>query len=255
MCDQYGWFDPIERITFRDSATPSTVSWWHNSVWDPYGQSPHDLAEKFLTDTPLESVGRYEKIDPTHSTVNLETSLGLNLKPVYLSGITINFNGGRSVFIDLVAVETAHQGQGLATQLLANIYAIAQSINARGLELQATLDAGPWVWLKFGFVPDEHSWQRAKVLIQDKIDEFGNKINLVEKRYVEELLKIDAPNAMSALLKLSRLVPSVPRRNYGSRMRKVPLGFALLVDSGVSWTGKLDFDDPIAMKIFHERVS
>lgn len=169
------------------------------------------------------------------------------------TGETVPSSIGRQIYQHLNAADHSMlelspslQGQGIAKDLLANHVDWYRQNDIREVGVHAGLDNGAYTWPKFGFVPDQGSWDALRKQIRNLsyFDPARPWPSDVRERIIGAL---DNPNPKAIWAIAYDKTPVT----FGGK--STTLGKALLGDR--SWTGKLDLTDSEAMKRFDAYVA
>jgi hypothetical protein len=125
----------------------------------------------------------------------------------------------------------------LVPRLLANMMRFAKSRGARALQLTAALEAGAYVWARYGLVPRRPAWRRLRLELALR---FALRTVALPARLVHRgwrLLANENPRAIAAVARLGA------RRGTGRTLL-----------AGLHWRGRLDFTDAGAMRRFNRHL-
>lgn len=247
------WFVDTRVVTFDPTVARRMGRWWQRTIHAPYGITPVGFAAMLIEDLPGTSTARFLSFDYRGGgKASLEFQGTLANTLAYFGGHTLTITpSNRMLEPDLIGVQPEHQARGIGTAIMRNLYKAGLTVGVTRLGIRAGLDVGPYVWIKFGFFPTDREWDRIKPILLQKANDLGLMIPVEERRAIEVALASGSGRAIVAIAALDAMVMS---RSQDGHSREVPLGFALLADSGISWYGELSFDDRAAMDIFEERV-
>lgn len=122
------------------------------------------------------------------------------------------------------------QGKGIAKRVLKDHMQLYQRMGVSSVRVDAGDDVGGYAWAKFGFVPNQPSWNKLRDLVGKRLDR-DEKVSPADKAIVRRLLTLDDPKT---------IWPLADYRNG--------IGRELLL--GTSWTGHLRLSDEQAMRRF-----
>jgi hypothetical protein len=125
----------------------------------------------------------------------------------------------------------------LVPRLLANMVRFAKSCGARSLQLTAALEAGAYVWARYGLAPRRPAWRRLRFELACRLALRAVALPALLVRRGWRLLAYDNPRAIAAVARLGR------RRGTGRSLL-----------AGLHWRGKLDFADVAAMRRFNRSL-
>ncbi len=143
--------------------------------------------------------------------------------------------------LNFMEVRADFRGRGIGFQLVANCYDLAKDLRLRRLTVTA-VDDGSYMWAKAGFVPFRRVWNETSLK-----DIIAQKLHLIPgidwaiRNEVYAALGSDDPHSIYILVGMRDPVLSTAMPGT-----MVPLGRALLAESGATWAGSLDFNDRLA---------
>jgi GNAT superfamily N-acetyltransferase len=228
-----------QNLTFVNPITAVQIAWWHGR-FGARGPSPgaiaHALGRKVALPISYELDIRDDHRD--------EVRIGL----VSLDQAGKVLEAERSILflrdalnLSFMEVRMDFRGRGVGFQLVANCYDLAESLSLKRLTVTA-VDDGSYLWAKAGFVPFRRVWNETSLK-----DTIARKLHLIPgvswamRDEVYTALGSDDPHSIYILVGMRDPVPSTAVA--GTR---VPLGRALLAESGATWAGSLEFNDRLA---------
>jgi hypothetical protein len=229
------------------------IDWWRNRLGEPFGRYPRELGDFLARDMPGTPAYRYHRISPDTDSVSLSILGVEDNVTIWLTGQSIEFGADR-LHNDLTNVIESRQGRGFGKTLMANCFDLAELLGLGSIELSASLEAGPYVWAKFGFRPDAGSWEHAKYNIVTKLVSMQESL---PRDVVEDVYTILSKMRGAAIFEIARQyhpVNSIIYFNKDGSPLTITLGRALLAESGVRWKGKLDLTDENNVAIFLDYV-
>lgn len=97
--------------------------------------------------------------------VRMDTSFDLEMPGGYESSL-INYEWeflGDTAYLSLFEIEDPNMhGKGIAQKLLKNTVDQFDRMGIKKIDLQAAKDAGGYVWAKYGWLPDQKSWDQIR---------------------------------------------------------------------------------------------
>lgn len=144
--------------------------------------------------------------------------------------------------------DSKRHGAGTARQFLKNLMEVMEhpDIDLNLINLHAT-NIGSYAWAKFGFVPDEDSWQKVRNNAQAIFDRDQHRFDISpeERALFGKIIKSDDPQDIWLLSDLaSRALPTDNPNLDGMK-----LGQRLLINN--PWEGNLERNNPLAMQRFN----
>lgn len=249
------WFIDDERVSFDKTVSKRMGGWWMDKIYQPHTITPRQFGEMLIADLPSESSAKFLTFSRKKDSVSLELIGVAGNSIVYLAGHTMTLaSNDENLNVDLLAVDAGYQGAGVGSRLMGNLYNVALALGVDKIKLRAALDAGPYVWARFGFLPTDSEWKRVKRKIWDKLDGLGAMVSPEARSRVEDALGATSGRAIAVIAEEAEIVMSRPHPSIDAPPRDVPLGLALLADSGIQWYGALDLNDDAAVAIFEGRL-
>jgi hypothetical protein len=132
------------------------------------------------------------------------------------------------------------RGRGLAKLLTRNSLAVYRELGISRVTLSAGLEAGGYVWARFGFLPSREDWFRVRGDVQAKLTTVG-EVPAEAKEALTYALVDDDPVAIWDIADLD------------AKVDDTSLGRLLL--SGTAWEGLLEFSNVDAMDRFDAYVA
>ncbi|MCP1557502.1 UNVERIFIED_ORG: GNAT superfamily N-acetyltransferase [Methylobacterium sp. SuP10 SLI 274] len=247
------WFDGDAVVSFDPSVSARMGNWWYDTIFEPFKITPLEFGHRLVAHLDRDDRVEFLSFDRRYRRVSVSLTGMMGNTNVYLAGHTLTLaTTMKQAEVDLVWVEDDYQGQGLGATILANLVDLAKDVGASKVVLKAGLDAGPYVWLKFGIFPTDEEWEKVKKPIREKLEGLGRMVTDDARERVEAALASSKGRAIAIIAAEPDLVMSRPASEAPSR--DVPLGWALLADSRIRWYGELDFEDGPAMSIFEDYV-
>lgn len=247
------WFDDDEVVSFSPSVASRIGRWWLENVFKSSNISPRDFGRRLVVGLGYDDKVEFLSFDRRYKRVSIKLSGSDSNALVYLAGHTFVLSAlGRNAEVDLLGVEDDYQGQGIGSTIMANLVALGREVGVTRIGLKAGLDLGPYVWVKFGIFPTDLEWEKVKAPIAAKLLALGKMVPDDARSRVEAALAAKEGAAIAVIA--AEEVQVMSRSEFGGAPRDVPLGRALLADTGIRWYGELDFADDAAMSIFYERI-
>lgn len=128
------------------------------------------------------------------------------------------------------------QGQGLAKQFMANRLALYDTLGTRTL-LSSFAHVGAYAFAKFGFLPDQKSWDRVRLRLIDKIDGFCDKYGVPDqtKEEITAILLSDEPESMWALA------------DHPCKVDNRAISYRMMEEAHLYWDGTFNMNNPAQM--------
>lgn len=154
----------------------------------------------------------------------------------------------RYVHLDNFTVtDSKRHGAGTARQFLKNLMEVMENpdFDLAIISLHAN-NIGSYAWAKFGFVPDDDSWQKVRNNAQATFerDSLKFRTSAEERELLEKIIKSDNPQDIWLLADLAS-----PMLSNRPNIESMKLGQRLLI--GNPWEGNLERDNPLAMQRFN----
>ncbi|SDN75809.1 Acetyltransferase (GNAT) family protein [Methylobacterium phyllostachyos] len=247
------WFIGDSVVSFSPAVASRIGNWWHANIFVPFGITPLEFGRRLVADLDRQDHVEFLSFDYRYKRVSVMLKGMAGNTLVYLAGHTLSLAPqDEHAEVDLLSVDDDHQGQGIGATLISNLVELARTVGARKVVLKAGLEAGPYVWLKFGFFPTDEEWEKIKAPIRSKLDGLGKMVSDEARTRIDAALASSKGRAIAIIAAEEDLVMSKPI--FDAPPRDVPLGRALLADSGIGWYGELDFGDSAAMSIYKDCV-
>jgi HK97 family phage portal protein len=241
------------KITARDFNGVDTVGW----VW-----TGRDLADEWS-----DMIGAKPKAFAASITKGLgdvETAMivagsGSNIRTIMnvsdgkRSLATVNrlyhkgSDGEKVVTHSFFEVAGERRGSGIGKTVLRNSMAEYKAMGVSRVELHANIDAGSYVWAKFGFKPSESEWKSVRGKLKDRLDILLGDGRIDKKQYARISKHVESDDP-SAIWKIANLRAKTKQGDGGGST----IGRALLTNQ--SWNGSLDLSDRNAMRKFRRYV-
>lgn len=229
-----------------------------DAVLEDYISRFNDLDDHLSFDTSAEAISSWlhhmdiepeELVDIINSDIPLSIKTSLNLSDDGSGDVVCDLNNRRNqagvaervfsipnkwIFHQLFSLQQPHQNKGIGRNFIRNwVHIYRWHWNLEKIFVKAGLTHGGYVWLRYGFVPNQDSWDmlRPKVLrrLHEKIDEIETVVFDIAN---DTLSKIN-PESAWIIADLAQPVDGQP------------LGRYLL--AGLSWSGELDLTDELAL--------
>lgn len=183
--------------------------------------------------------------DPLIEHVRIEvTVIDAAGEKVIFSGRAVEFNNGQ-IHLNKTTIRDDWQGLRYGRHLLRNAYKLALDLKLEKLALTASMH-GPWVWPRAGFLPNVNDWStrvtQAKIVQQ--LYRLPNvEMNQMRREALRKRIESSDPSIVRTLSLLTDEVwSSTPV------LKRVKLGWYLLVEGGAGWEGSLRLDDKPAVE-------
>ena len=143
------------------------------------------------------------------------------------------------------------QAAGLGKQLLASQVSTYKKMGLKAVNLTANINVGAYAWAKYGFVPDQKSWDRVRSAIKAKLDnmnpdEWGLKGDVAD---IHAALASENPQAIWAVVDSKATL-------LNENDEEVPIAKHFLTGKNApDWDGSLRLDDATALKRFDSYVT
>jgi GNAT superfamily N-acetyltransferase len=248
-------FQPGDRLNFEDAISPDIVLWWDERFGKPFGLSPRSLCDKISDGLPGETIYTYMVIDPVREVVRLAVTSGDDVEYIWLTGHSIEFEKNK-MENDYTEFVPHLQGDGLGKTLMSNVFDLADLMGLDRLAVNASKDAGPYAWARFGFAPDQAEWEsNVRPTVTSKLHELRAFLPNDLHTEISSLLQRGDGTVIWEIARQRYPVPSCKHMaEDGVTPLEIPLGRALLAESGAVWYGELDLNDEAAVAIFLEYV-
>ena len=145
---------------------------WENAV----KLDPEEFKTKFL--------GKVNATMEIEHFYREESEGGVGRNEMRISGNLLNAQGNRigtyTREIDLVdnsaesayfSIHSGAQGGGIGKELLRSNVALYQQMGLEKLKVHANIDVGGYAWAKYGYVPDDNSWDSLRGDLREKLSE------------------------------------------------------------------------------------
>lgn len=146
---------------------------------------------------------------------------------------------GTSMILDMLAMESADQGRGIAKKYMQRLYNFSSDLGMEKMELSANMELGGYAWAKYGFRPDIKQWEALKKDIWKGLKGSVNLNDLPPEGKLALSAVLKSPDPASIYFLSDLTVPT---------STGVALGEQAL--AGTLWKGGLLFDDEEAMTRF-----
>ncbi len=83
---------------------------------------------------------------------------------------TLTRETGRPVQMDFTTLTIAGQGRGQAKALMEDQIAQAAKLGVDRISIHANMDVGGYTWARFGYAPDQNSWDELRAHLKRKVD-------------------------------------------------------------------------------------
>jgi len=158
-----------------------------------------------------------------------------------------NDAGEPEVYHDFFTVEEAYQGGGRAAAVLGKSLKAYKQMGVKKVKVTAALDAGPYVWAKFGFnmTPDSFS-QRTR-----QFEEFIRKLGVPKAIAGKIMSRVKDASSLAGI--------KIRMPNAEGKMETIHAGKDFLLygrgGSSASWGGGFDLSDKKAMSRWRRQVA
>ena len=133
------------------------------------------------------------------------------------------------------------QGHDIGKKLFASSLDLYDHMGVERIETYANCDIGGYAWARYGFVPDQKTWNFMREQLTMRLPSITND---AVKARVEGLLKLEDPRVIGVLAAMKQPV-------YG-KATQLPVGFGMLKNAG--WDGVLDLTNPKRYEIVRAYV-
>ena len=225
-----------EGVEFTIPMTDQIVKWWETR-FGRYDMFPKDLCSFLVADLPFARTCQITGVDLDREIVCVEIQGIDALGEVYLTARSVEF-AERQVHLNMTDLRTDVQGHGYGTLLARNCYRLARRLELDRLGVTA-IGGGSYVWARAGFLPTHKSWndERCKQRIANHLIHIP-ELDWETANNVYTMLGSDDEQTMWDLSDLEERVRSCYRPD-----KLIPLGRALLAESGASWKGTLEMNE------------
>lgn len=209
------------------------VEWWERS-FSPLSMMPKDICDLLTDGLPGDRDRHVDRIAPYKERADLIVSGTDADGRIFHTGRSFHF-AHRCINLDMADVREDVQKRGYGRTLARNSYRLAVALGFDRLTLTA-LQVGSYSWARLGFMPTPDSWQAPKCRqkIQTSLASLRNQISSDLYLEVLDYAISDHPEVIWEIADKDAMVDS------GKTVRRVPLGVALLYDSGASWHGTIE---------------
>jgi GNAT superfamily N-acetyltransferase len=153
--------------TVDEALAEEQAQWWIESLRPDGILYPRAVVDVLADELLHFSFAEVSSVDVHKGSVTVDLTGMDGAQLATLAGCTVVLAEARTrLNIDLAGVEPPYRRQGFAGRLLYNIYRLAVALDITRVSLKAKLEDGPYVWPRFGFVPDEQDWEAAKPKIR-----------------------------------------------------------------------------------------
>ena len=211
--------------------------------WDTYfkGVDPEQVIDSITPGLDITRVGIMTSEDDG---VRLDLS---NNEGMSITRIFQNIVGKKVVDHEFFRIPASGQGHGTAKKFLSNSFAMYERSGVDEVKLHANIDVGSYAWAKYGFVPNQESWDKLR-------GELGHKLlNLAmsdsDRMAVHSVLSNKDPHSIWLLSDCD--IQASLKEGYDSGYTD-KVGKLLLMNR--HWRGAINLHDPLAMKRFHAYV-
>jgi len=135
---------------------------------------------------------------------------------------------------ELFELARTHRGQGLGRTFIRNwVHIYLEHWQIENVLVLAGLSHGGYVWLRYGFVPDQNSWEALRSTVRRRLIEKMAEIDNVVFDIASDTLEKDDPQSAWIIADLAEPIDGQS------------LGRYLLKDT--KWSGELDLTDEVAL--------
>lgn len=192
---------------------------WLESRFTKFSLTPKDICDKLVVGLPVSANYKIAAINPARDYICVEITGSDDSGVVFLTARSIEFQE-RQLHLNRTEVRANLQGYGYGTTLARNCYCLARTLGLERLGVTA-LDGGSYVWARSGFLPTPEAWNNSPC----------------KQRIAGHMEQV--PDRRSVVWAISGLQQKV--RSMRDPRVEIPLGRALLTESGASWKGTLEF--------------
>ncbi|MBD9541301.1 hypothetical protein IB276_17740 [Ensifer sp. ENS04] len=223
-----------EGVTADFIASDEQIEWW-STRFRRLQYRPQDVCEFLLRGVPGSHVAKLTAINPERDYACVELYGYDEHGQIFESGRSVEFSI-RQVHLNMSSVTADWQGRGVGSRLAANCYRLARMLDFGSLGVTAML-TGSYTWARAGFLPAYESWNAANC--KGKITNYLGGLRGVDAtdgQVAREALEDDEPEGIWSIADLESFVLT------GASGKPEPLRKALLIGSGSSWKGTMEFD-------------
>ncbi|MBD8894371.1 hypothetical protein [Roseibium litorale] len=224
-----------EGLEVKFPISPDIITWWINRFSSESLLRPKNICEQLSKDINLTKKYLLRSVDIMSECVTVEIKALDNIEEVLFAQRSIEFQNNQ-LHQDFLEILERYQGNGLGRILARNSILLAMKLNLKRLGVIA-VDTGSYVWARAGFLPESTSWRSENCL--GKIFTCLNNLEGVPwelKNEVYSRLNPGRPSGIWYLSDLTEIVTSTRDPNL-----QLPIGKVLLMESGATWRGHLEF--------------
>lgn len=191
-----------------------------DKFYDSFKMSPLDLKNTLYKGLPNEIMSGFTmSINQDSNVFQMSTRTD-----VFKQDRTFNFRG-MAMGHDYQALPDRYQGHGWGKVIFSNQLDLYDHLGMKKVDVHAGLSGGGYAWARFGFVPDQVSWDHLRNNARSRLDNITAADTKAQARFI---LSIQDPKAIWVLA-------SLKDRNNES------VGKQLL--RGQKWSGSLNLND------------
>jgi hypothetical protein len=161
---------------------------------------------------------------------------------------------GRLFRAENMIVPLHDQRQGRGRLLMADLVDTAGRMGLREIALEAE-DIGRYAWARFGFLPDRTAWRyHVRVEGVRRLQRSRRELDLRNYDLYLKVLDGDEPDLIRQVVQWRDPVDSLKDFDDDGNPAKIAIGKAVLLETGATWIGTFDLEDPATMKVFETYV-
>ena len=208
------------------------IAWWSKS-FEPVRMMPKNICDRLTEGLPGERERHVARLDPNGERTDV-IILGTDAAgKVFETGRSFHFNE-RFINLDLADVREDFQKKGYGRSLTRNSYRLAAALGFNCISLTA-MHVGSYSWARLGFMPTISSWNGANCIGKIRVRLLALRQYLSRDLYLEVLDYVTSsePEVIWLIADKEEMIPS-------QSGHLIPLGVALLYESGASWYGTIE---------------
>jgi len=238
-----GMFEPTDRITFLTQIAEVDKDWWVAEFYDQHGLTPENVGDRLSAAWSGEKRMTVSELDGLKRSFEIHVQGSFGDGTFWAHDRILDITGG-VLRAEGMTIPIAQQKQGLGRAFMQNAADLCISIGINKIHLAAD-DVGRYAWIRWGFLPEQGSWDILRRSMMPKLIELQE--DLPSERFVEIMIMLRDRRPTTARLIAGLLDPvrtQIPTEQGGML---VSLGRVLFLDGGAIWQGDLNLSDEESM--------
>ena len=236
-------FEPTDRITFLTQIAEVDKNWWVAESYDQHGLTPENVGDRLSAAWSGEKRMTVSELDGLKRSFEIHVQGSFGDGTFWAHDRILDITGG-VLRAEGMTIPIAQQKQGLGRAFMQNAADLCISIGINKIHLAAD-DVGRYAWIRWGFLPEQGSWDTLRRSMMPKLIELQE--DLPSERFVEIMTMLRDRRPTTARLIAGLLDPvrtQIPTEQGGML---VSLGRVLFLDGGAIWQGDLNLSDEESM--------